>query len=335
MINPLLTIAIPTYNRSDFLDTCLAQLHSQVLKYKDSIELIVCDNASSDNTCNVVAKYISKGTQIRYIVNECNIGADLNIAKCFKIAGGKYVLIFGDDDILVDGALDKIIALIRDQEYGVVYLNSYVFLSDFVCEKPKKQPTGVRCYTSHKDFINRENYWLTFISGNIVNKSRVSANLDIDSFAATNLVQLSWTLSALFGSGQNLYINDFLVGVRGANSGGYKLCEVFGKNINKVFDRFVAEGTEKKYFDSINNKLLFTFFPYNIISVRKHSTGFIPEDFYKELFPIYSHNLYFWLFTMPVIKLPLILSKRWVSCIKLLHRLSAVRHANGDKRAYL
>ena len=50
-IVPLLTIAIPTFNRSDFLRTNLAQLNNQTKSCsRDTVELLVSDNASEDAT---------------------------------------------------------------------------------------------------------------------------------------------------------------------------------------------------------------------------------------------------------------------------------------------
>lgn len=318
----LLTIAIPTYNRASFLDLCLTHICSQVINRPEPIELIICDNASDDTTRDVVAEHKVNGADIKYIVNDHNIGADANIAQCFQLARGKYVLIFGDDDVLLDGALDKVLPVISSNDYGIVYLNSYTFLRDYEKDRPRKERSGVQYYSNHAKFIGRENYWLTFISGNIVNKSHVDHNLPIYSFVDTNLVQLTWTLSALFNANQNAYIEDYLVAVRGANSGGYKLCEVFGVNINKIFTYFIEKGVEKRYFDIVNHNLLFTFFPYNILFVRKYTGDFKAEDFFSVLAPLYRNNSYFWLFTVPVIKLPLWLAKRWISCIKMLHKLS-------------
>nr|WP_260439156.1 glycosyltransferase [Flavobacterium branchiophilum] len=58
------------------------------------------NNASTDETEAVIKKYEAMGMPIQYYKNEQNIGADGNFEKCFSKALGKYVWIFGDDELL-------------------------------------------------------------------------------------------------------------------------------------------------------------------------------------------------------------------------------------------
>jgi abequosyltransferase len=51
---PILTIAIPTYNRDFILSKALDNLLPQLSIYEDDIELIISDNASTDNTQEVI-----------------------------------------------------------------------------------------------------------------------------------------------------------------------------------------------------------------------------------------------------------------------------------------
>ena len=108
----ILTIAIPTYNRARYLDLCLGQICKQLPDIETRIELLVSDNCSTDSTTDVVRKYIDQGFHIRFMKNKANVGPDRNVLKCFREAEGKYVLIFGDDDVLLDGGLNKIIKIL-------------------------------------------------------------------------------------------------------------------------------------------------------------------------------------------------------------------------------
>ena len=112
---PLLTIAIPTYNRAPFLDQTLGQLHRELLLLEDCyIEILVSDNRSEDHTQEILKKHGASGLRMHVIKNRSNIGSDKNIAQCFNEAIGDYVLILGDDDLLVDGALKRLILKLRD-----------------------------------------------------------------------------------------------------------------------------------------------------------------------------------------------------------------------------
>src|ERR1035437_3875264 len=91
----LLTIAIPTFNREQHLATFLSALVPQ-LSGECRVELLISDNASPDDTREVVRSYVAQGIPIRYICSESNLGADRNILRCYEHATGKYLWICGD-----------------------------------------------------------------------------------------------------------------------------------------------------------------------------------------------------------------------------------------------
>jgi glycosyltransferase involved in cell wall biosynthesis len=123
----LFTISIPTYNRAQYLDLCLGQICKQLLGHESLIELMVFDNHSTDTTPNVVRKYTDQGFKVRHIRHNVNIGGDRNFIQCFQQAHGKYVLLLGDDDVLLDCGLNKIIQVLNGGEYGIVFLKPYGF----------------------------------------------------------------------------------------------------------------------------------------------------------------------------------------------------------------
>src|SRR5262245_40129939 len=94
MISPLVTIGIPTYNRAHYLresiSAALAQSYSK-------IEVIVSDNASTDNTKDVVLAL--SDSRIVYSRGEQNVGAENNFARVLQLATGKYFGWLQDDDL--------------------------------------------------------------------------------------------------------------------------------------------------------------------------------------------------------------------------------------------
>jgi glycosyltransferase involved in cell wall biosynthesis len=302
----LLTIAIPTYNRAVYLDICLSHITSQLHGYESQIELIVSNNCSTDNTASIVNNYIAQGADIEYVCNSENIGADRNFLQCFNLAKGKYVVIFGDDDIFLEGSLAKIMAILQNGVYGLVHVNSFGFQNNYLEETPKKRSEKIFYYNDHEELLKKVNYWITFASGNIFNKSLLPHDFAPEKFNGTYLAQLYWYLSALFAAKQNVYVAEYLVAFKTSNTGGYDLCDVFGVNINKIFEHFVASGIPNKYFNSVNSKLVETFLPFLILNIRKMNSNFQFEnvDFYRRLTPVYRHYLYYWLITVPIIKLP-------------------------------
>src|SRR5579859_7609105 len=119
---PLLTIAIPTYNRAPYLKELLLVLFDQLLD-EPRFELMISDNATSDETPAVVDEFVKQGLQLRYIRNQTNIGPDANFLQCFEKARGKYVWILGDDDLVLPGAIALVLSSLSQDEYDLVYLS--------------------------------------------------------------------------------------------------------------------------------------------------------------------------------------------------------------------
>ncbi|MDB4441908.1 glycosyltransferase [bacterium] len=93
---PLVTVAIPTYNRADsYLKQTIESVLDQTYK---NIEVIIADNCSSDQTDALVE---SLGAQnIRYFKHQTNIGPNNNFNFCLKQANGDYFLLLQDDDLI-------------------------------------------------------------------------------------------------------------------------------------------------------------------------------------------------------------------------------------------
>src|SRR5215471_12176422 len=225
---PLLTLAIPTYNRAWCLRELLPLLVDQV-KNEPRIELIISDNASPDDTSSVVQDFMARGLPARYIRNTENIGADANFLQCFEQARGKYVWLFSDDDLIVPGALKKVLSYCEAAEYDLVWVSSYSF-----GESHQPRPAGLGNdaieISDPEAYAKRVHIFFTFISGNIINKDRILADhaADFSSLVGTNFLQLGWAYAALNGFVCGLYINEKLIAVRADNTGGYKLFKVFG-----------------------------------------------------------------------------------------------------------
>mgnify|MGYP001594086182 CR=1 FL=1 len=92
----LVTVAIPTYNREGYIKESINSVLNQTHK---NLELLVVDNHSEDNTQKVIDGIHDR--RIRYVRNKKNIGILSNWNKCISLAKSKYLVILGDDDILL------------------------------------------------------------------------------------------------------------------------------------------------------------------------------------------------------------------------------------------
>lgn len=101
---PLVTIAIPTFNRAGFLRSAI---DSAIAQSYEPIEIVVSDNASTDETAKILASY--QDTRFRYIRQESNIGLIANWNACLKVAQGEYFLMLSDDDQLAPNAIQDLV----------------------------------------------------------------------------------------------------------------------------------------------------------------------------------------------------------------------------------
>lgn len=92
---PKISLLIPTFNRAYFLDQTLFSIARQTMK---PFEVLIIDNASTDNTQEIVRKYQKYG--FRYIQNKTNIGMIRNWNRCIELAKGDYVSFINSDDLI-------------------------------------------------------------------------------------------------------------------------------------------------------------------------------------------------------------------------------------------
>ena len=122
---PLLSIAIPTYNRSSELAFSLDRFVDQIVgNYEDQIEIVITDDCSTNETFSVAKDYAARFPFISARQNSSNIGLEKNLINCTKNLNGKYLWIFGDDDFLeFDDSLDHIIARLQEGTHSFFVLN--------------------------------------------------------------------------------------------------------------------------------------------------------------------------------------------------------------------
>ena len=93
MNTPLISIVIPTYNRSLFLERSIKSIINQTYQ---NWEIIVIDNNSTDDTDLVLEKYKEKKILIKKINNEGIIAKSRNLG--IKLAKGEYIAFLDSDD---------------------------------------------------------------------------------------------------------------------------------------------------------------------------------------------------------------------------------------------
>ncbi len=107
---PKVSICVPTYNRAAILPYAVESVLSQT--YPD-FELLICDDASPDNTAEVVSQW--SDPRIRYIRHPQNIKRSRNMRSGYEAAAGEYFIKFDDDDALTPTFLEKAVAVLDAQ----------------------------------------------------------------------------------------------------------------------------------------------------------------------------------------------------------------------------
>ncbi|UOR03949.1 glycosyltransferase [Hymenobacter aerilatus] len=116
---PKVSIIIPTYNRASYLKKAVESILFQNF---DDYEIIIVDNASTDNTEEIIKEIGSN--KIIYCKNKENIGMIGNHNRALSLIKGEYIHIFSDDDTMCQNSISKKVAILDKYiNVGLVHSN--------------------------------------------------------------------------------------------------------------------------------------------------------------------------------------------------------------------
>lgn len=175
---PKVSIILPTYNGSKYIrtsiDSCLRQT------FKD-FELIVVDDASTDDTPQIIKSY--DDPRIKYIRNPRNqrLPSSLNIG--FTYSKGAYLTWTSDDNMYLPQALERMVKVMESYRYDFVYADNFIFQGNDLTKTKRlvlDDPTQLRqsnciracflysrrvmqkvgCYDPDMELIEDYDYWV-------------------------------------------------------------------------------------------------------------------------------------------------------------------------------
>ena len=118
-MSSLVSVIMPSYNTAPFIAESIRSVLAQT--YTDG-ELIIVDDASTDNTDEVVQNVIlERSDRIHYIKNDQNRGAAYSRNRALREAKGKWIAFLDSDDLWVPDKLEKQIAFMEGNGYAFCY----------------------------------------------------------------------------------------------------------------------------------------------------------------------------------------------------------------------
>lgn len=245
-----LSICIPTYNRSGFLDTLLTSLVAQIAASgrSDEIEVLVSDNCSPDDTPVIAAKFEAA---IRYWRNEENIGPDANFLKLFGLAEGRYIWLPGDDDMVRDDTLNYILRMIDTHGFDFLYMRTR---GDIRKDWRERDATPL----SSVELLRRVNIFTTFMTSQVIRADLIKPNLESARAHLGGFMAYFWIfLEALHRSTRCLVSEEKEVFPDATeNTGGYRFYKVWAEAVFDVM-RSSSFRQDTKSFDIMRFRMFF------------------------------------------------------------------------------
>ena len=160
-IFPTLTVAIPNYNHGHFLPGCL---NSVLCQEMIPDEILIIDDASTDDSVDIIKSYQNSNINLRLVCNIKNEGVISVINKCLQLATGKYILILSADDFLLPRFLSQSLNLLNTFPHaGLCCALPYEMRVDNKLRiNPMPIPTSKSTYITAKktmDLLIQEDSW--------------------------------------------------------------------------------------------------------------------------------------------------------------------------------
>ncbi|HVS76704.1 MAG TPA: glycosyltransferase family 2 protein [Steroidobacteraceae bacterium] len=114
---PPVSVGVPVFNGENFLEDAIRSALSQTL---DDLELVLCDNASTDRTAEICSDYAARDPRVRYFRNPRNLGAAANYNLAFSHARGRYFKWLAHDDRMLPSFLAKTYRVLEERKDAVL-----------------------------------------------------------------------------------------------------------------------------------------------------------------------------------------------------------------------
>ena len=123
---PKVSIGVPVFNGENYLREALESVLSQTFS---NLQVIICDNASTDSTQAICEEFAGRDSRVAYVRNDSNIGVDLNFNRVLDLATAEYFKWVAHDDLLEPSYIEKCVQIL-DAHPDVVLCHSLTNVID-------------------------------------------------------------------------------------------------------------------------------------------------------------------------------------------------------------
>ncbi|KAA3439384.1 glycosyltransferase family 2 protein [Rufibacter hautae] len=123
MTSPLVSIICLCYNHAAFLHEALDSVLAQTYPH---LEVLVVDDLSTDNSVEIIEKYVRRHPQIRFLKHKRNLGNCASFNEALQLSQGDFIIDFATDDVLHPERVARQVAAFQQlpASYGVVYTDA-------------------------------------------------------------------------------------------------------------------------------------------------------------------------------------------------------------------
>lgn len=124
MKNNQMSVIVTVYNIEQYIEECIVN----ILNQKNIVlELILVDDASTDNSLEICRKYEKIDNRVKVLANEVNLGITATRNRGLKAATGEYIYIMDGDDILKKESLSTMYNICKEKNLDLLEFSADVF----------------------------------------------------------------------------------------------------------------------------------------------------------------------------------------------------------------
>jgi abequosyltransferase len=309
-------------------------LESIVSQATDDVDIVISDNASDDETPDIVERFRERFPRITYFRWKENVGPDRNFLKAVELASGEYCWLLGSDDRIEDGGIQSVLdALERYPGLAGISVNRQAYDKSMTRKIPERPVGGWRL--KQDTLIHDAELACTllgdyfgYLSGQVVNRElwlEVAETHDLEGYLNA-YVHVYIILNMLLRRPKWLYLHRKCVGWRSGNDsflsqGLYRRLEIDVVGFERI-SRDVF-GVRSRAYHSLQKTVACVHARYNVLGAKVNGA---PSEYYARAWRLlvryYWRYPTFWIKTVPLLVLP----GKGLKVLRWLYRLTLKRY---------